>query len=27
VGQLTGDQASRRIFLDQFALKMGRLTR
>jgi DNA-binding HxlR family transcriptional regulator len=27
VGQLTGDPASRRIFLDQFALKMGRLTR
>ena len=24
IGQLTGDAASRRIFLDQFALKMGR---
>ena len=27
IGQLTGDPASRRIFLDQFALKMSRLTR
>ncbi|HVE18383.1 MAG TPA: helix-turn-helix domain-containing protein, partial [Ilumatobacteraceae bacterium] len=27
IGQLTGDPASRHIFLDQFALKMGRLTR